>query len=132
MTREVLDRFEQQVHGELRQLDDVLASLRREQGLEVFPLNSRMLDRAVELSVAGLSLKPFDKPILAAVLERAGELREAGESDLCSCEMDADLQPWDRNGAAKQPLTNLYDAAAVWVYGDFELRAPERPENWPG
>jgi hypothetical protein len=110
----------------------VLASLRREQRLEVFPLNGRMLERAVELSVAGLSLKPFDQAILAAVLGRAGELREAGETDLCFCEMDADLQPWDRNGAAKQALTDLYDAAGVWVYGDFELRAPERPENLPG
>ena len=131
MTREVLDRFEQQVHAELRQLDDVLASIRREQGVEVFPLNGNMLERSVDLSAMGLSLKPFDQAILSAVLGRAVELRDAGERDVCFCETDADLQPWDRNGEAKQPLMELYDAAAVWVYGDFELREPERPGQWP-
>ena len=130
-TREVLDRFEQQVHAELRQLDEVLASIRRERGVEVFPLNGNMLERAVDLSAMGLSLQPFDQAILAAVLGRAEELRDAGERDACFCETDADLQPWDKNGEAKHPLTELYDSAAVWVYGDFELREPERPERWP-
>lgn len=129
-TREVLDRFEKQIHSELRQLDDTLASLPREQGLEVFPLNENMLDRAVSLSALDLSLKPFDQAILAAVLVRAGELRQVGEVDLCFCEMDSDLQPWDKHGNAKQPLTDLYDNATLWVYGDFSLRAPERPEQW--
>jgi hypothetical protein len=132
MTREVLDRFEQQVHAELKQLDDTLASLRREPGIEVFPLNENMLKRAVDLCTLDLSLKPFDQAILAAVLVRAEELRRAGEADLCFCETDTDLQPWDRRGDAKQPLTDLYDAAALWVYSDFDLRAPERPENWEG
>jgi hypothetical protein len=132
VTREVLDRFEQQIQAELRQLDGMIASLRREPGLEVFALNEAMLDRAVDLSTTDLSLKPFDQAILAAVLIRAEELRRTGEVDLCFCETDADLQPWDRNGDAKQRLTDLYDAVAVWVYGDFELSAPERPENWPG
>ena len=89
-----------------------------------------MLERAVELSALYLSLKPFDQAILA-VLVRAEELRGAGETDLCFCETDADLQPWDKHGRAKQPLTDLYDTAIVWVYGDFDLRAPERPESWP-
>ena len=81
---------------------------------------------------AGSSLKPFDQAILAAVLVRAEELRRAGEAGLCFCETDSDLQPWDKHGDVKRPLTDLYDTAAVWVYGDFDLRAPERPENWPG
>src|SRR5580704_3592832 len=46
MTREVLDRFERQVHAELKQLDATIASLLGETGLEVFPLNESMLDRA--------------------------------------------------------------------------------------
>jgi hypothetical protein len=130
-TREVLDRFEQQVREELRQLDHIIASLRAQPGLEVFPLNERMLERALELSEMDLSLKPFDQAILAAVLVRAEELRSAGASDLCFCEIDAGLQPWDKRGDAKRPLTDLYDAVQVWVYGDFDLNSPERPDRWP-
>jgi hypothetical protein len=66
---------------------------------------------------------------------RSGPLREelgtARETDLCICEADADLQPWDENSDPKQPLTGLYDAASIWVYGDFDMRAPERPDIWP-
>jgi hypothetical protein len=131
ITREVLARFEQQVHTELRQLDETIASLRDAQGLEVFPLNDKMLERAVNLSVLDLSLKPFDQAILAAVLVRAEELRNAGETDVCFCETDADLKPWDKQDNAKQPLTGLYAAASVWVYRNFKIRAPERPANWP-
>jgi len=105
MTREVLDRFERQVHAELRKLDDIIASLRREPGLEVFPLNETMLERAVDLCTLDLSLKPFDQAILAAVLVRAEELRRAGEAGLCFCETDSDLQPWDKHGDVKRPLT---------------------------
>lgn len=130
-TREVLDRFELQVRTELRQLDDILASLRRQPGLEVFPLNERMLEQAIVLSELDLSLKPFDQAILAAVLVRAEELRTANDLELCFCETDADLQPWDKRGEAKRPLTDLYDAAQVWVYGDFDLNSPERPDHWP-
>jgi hypothetical protein len=122
ITRQVLDRFEQQVHTELRQLDSTLVSLRGEPGLEVFPLNENMLERAVDLSTLSLSLRPFDQAILAAILVRAEELRDAGETDVCFCEIDADLQPWDKRGGSKQPLMGLYDAADVWVYGDFEFR----------
>jgi len=129
--REVLDRFEQQVRGELRQLDDVLKSIRAEPGLELFPLKERMLDRAMDLAQTDLSLEPFDQAILAAVLVRAEELRSQGETDLCFCVTDADLQPWGKRGKAKPLLTKLYDDALVWVYGDFGMNAPERPDNWP-
>ena len=90
-----------------------------------------MLERAVHLSTMDLQLKPFDQAILAAVLVRAEDLRNAGAADVCFCEKDSDLQPWDKRDEAKQPLTNLYDESAVWVYGDFSLRAPDRPEIWP-
>jgi len=66
-----------------------------------------------------------------AVLVRAEELLRADDSELCFCETDADLQPWDKRGEAKRPLTDLYDAAQVWVYGDFDLNSPERPDHWP-
>ncbi len=130
-TREVLDRFERQVRSELRQLDDVLTSIHTEPGLELFPLNEHMLARAIELAQVDLWLEPFDQAILAAILGRAEGLRKQGETDLCFCEVDADLQPWDRRGNAKQLLTELYDEALIWVYGDFGMNAPERPETWP-
>jgi broad specificity phosphatase PhoE len=94
-TRLVLQRFEQQVQAELRSLDGTLGALRTKPEIEVFPLTERMLERAVELTGLDLSLKPFDQAILSAVLGRARELAEAGESDFCFCELDADLQPWD-------------------------------------
>jgi hypothetical protein len=131
ITRGVLDRFEQQVRAELRQLDETIRGLRTRAGVNLYALNERMLSKTIELAEMNLGLKPFDQAILGAVLIRAEELREKGEADLCFCEMDADLQPWDKNGNAKQPLTDLYDRSNVWVYGDFSLTLPERPEDWP-
>jgi hypothetical protein len=131
VTREVLGNFEQQVKAELKELDDTLSSIRREPGVEVFPLNENMLDRATNLSATGIRLTPFDQAILAAILVRSEELRHAGTVDFCFCEIDADLQPWDKRGGAKQPLTDLYDKAGLWVYGDFDMREPQRPKSWP-
>jgi hypothetical protein len=130
-TRDVLDLFEQQVRNELKQLDDIIASLRGQPGLEVFPLNENMLERAVSLSELDLSLKPFDQAILASVLVRAEELRSSGQVELCFCETDADLQPWGKDGKAKRTLRELFDTAHIWVYRDFEMNHPERPESWP-
>jgi len=113
VTREVLDRFEQQVRAELRRLDDFIRGLKTEAGVDVYALNEHMLSKSIDLAEMNLGLKPFDQAILGAVLGRAEELRARGETDLCFCEMDADLQPWDKNGDAKQPLTELYDRAGV-------------------
>ena len=114
------------MRSELKQLDDTIASIRLDAGLEVFALNDRMLERSVDLIVLGLSLKPFDQAILAAVLVRAEELRAQGEEDLCFCETDSDLQPWDRDRNAKEPLKSLFDRAGVWVCGNLGMTAPER------
>jgi hypothetical protein len=114
----------------LRQLDQTLASLRARSGVDVFPLNEQVLLKLLELSGLDLGLKPFHQAILAAILVRAEELTFAGEHDLCFREIDADLQTWDKNGLANQPITNLYEACSVWVYGDFDLNTPARPENW--
>jgi hypothetical protein len=131
LTREVLERFEKRVLSELKQVDATLASLRHTPGLEVFPLNEAMLQQAADLSDLDLALEPFDQAVLAAVLIRSAELRNTGETELSFCEIDTDLQPWNKKGKAKQPLTSLYDAAFVWVYGDFDMRTPERPDDWP-
>jgi primosomal protein N' len=96
--REVLDRFEQQVRGELRQLDNVLKSIRKEPGVDVFPLKETMPEQATKLAETDLLLEPFDQANLAAILGRAADLREQGETELCFCVEDADLQPWDRRG----------------------------------
>ena len=120
-----------QVDAELRQLDRLIGSIRDQPGVEVFPLNDRILAKAVEVAGLDLALKPFDQSVLAAVLGRAAELREAGETDLCFCEADADLHPWGKDGRAKPWLTELYNEAQVRVYGDFSLTSPERPKQWP-
>ncbi len=130
-TRRVLDVFEQEVNQQLNNLDQALQGIHQLPGVEVFPLNEQMLRRSAELSLAGLDLKPFDLAILAAVLVRCDELRASGELDLNFCEQDSDLQPWDRNRNPKQTLVDLYNAAGVWVFRDFTLSYPPKPDTWP-
>ncbi|HLL01719.1 MAG TPA: hypothetical protein VK539_14110 [Myxococcaceae bacterium] len=129
--RRVLGIYEQQVKRELRQLEETLQLFLKKPGLEVFPLNERMLKYEVELSPLDLGLQSFDHAVLASVLGRADELKAAGESDLAFCELDSHLQPWDKDGRAKQPLASLYDERWIWVYGNFALVDPERPPDWP-
>jgi hypothetical protein len=129
--RRVLDRYEAAVLTELDNLDVRLRSLQSHPGVEVFPLGDEMLVRAVELSTQNIDLKPFDQSILAAVLVRAETLRGQGADDVSFCELDGDLQPWDKNGRSKQPLTGLYDSAGVWVYGDFAMENPPRRQGFP-
>jgi len=128
-TRLVLDQFERLVKRDLDNLEARLEGLKAEKGLNVFPLSTDMLERSIALATE-LDLKPFDNSILAAILVRAYELLKEGEPDLAFCELDGDLQPWDKNGNAKPVLTRLYDDARVWVYGDFTMTTPEPPENW--
>jgi hypothetical protein len=125
VVREVLDQYEAEVGKELDGLDAALEALRRQAGMDVFALNDRMLERAVDLSAKNLNLQPFDQAILAGVLVRAEELRTQGADDLCFCELDSDLQPWDKDGRSKQPLKDLYDSARIWVYRDFAMSSPE-------
>ena len=130
VTRRVLDRFERLVNNDLDRVEESLSALRSEAGLEVFPLSEAMLERSVGLAIEKLDLKPFDNSILAAVLVKAEELRQQGNSDLAFCELDWDLRPWDRNRRRKPTLKRLYDDVHVWVYGDFTLTTPEPPASW--
>lgn len=130
--RLALDRFKQTVEAELKSLPATLDGLRRSPDVEVFALTERMLERAAALGASERKLDPFDQAILAAVLEKAEELRARGEHDICFCELDSDLQPWDKRGNAKSDLTRLYDEKRVWVYGDFELMWPPTPPDWHG
>lgn len=128
-TREVLDKFERLVKQDLDNLEADLENLKTEKGLEVFSLTQEMLEKSVALATE-IDLKPFDNSILAAILIRAKELKESGETDLVFCELDSDLQPWDKNGNSKPVLTNLYNDARLWVYSDFTMTRPELKAGW--
>lgn len=132
VVRVALDQYEAAVLAELDELEERLRALTQHPGIEVFPLNERMLAKAVELATLDLKLESFDQAILAAVLVRAEQLSDEGADEIAFCELDSDLQPWDRKGDARQPLTGIYDSAHVWVYGDFTLSMPERPPDFPG
>jgi hypothetical protein len=131
-TRRVLNLLERQVRIDLNELDQTLTSLTQQPGLEVFPFDGAMLEKTAGFALEKLDLHPFDQAILAAVLLRAGTLRSEGETEFAFCELDSDLQPWDKHGKRKEPLTSLYDVAGIWVYSDFVLKSPPRPENWTG
>ncbi|MGH7462105.1 MAG: hypothetical protein ACREMA_13925, partial [Longimicrobiales bacterium] len=124
-----LDRMETVVREHLARIDDEMQQLRGAPGIDIFAMNDQMLDRCSALSFEGLELKPHDQAVLAAVLVRAEELLRDGHRELYFCELDADLQPWDRSGARKEKLAQLYDNANVWVYGDY-LNTPPTPADW--
>jgi predicted nucleic acid-binding protein len=126
--RHTLDRMESMVQRDLDQLNALLENLRREQGLEIFNMDEQMLELSAEFSHLGL--QPFDQAILASILVKAKTLRESGVEDFAFCELDSDLQPWDRIGESKEPLASFYDQAGIWVYQDFLLNQPERPTGW--
>lgn len=132
IVREVLDTYENVLQRELDRLEERLATLGKEPGVEVFPLTDRTLERSVQLGTERLELEPFDNSILAAVLTRADELKSADKSaEMFFCELDSHLQPWDKVGNRRLPLAQLYDDAHVWVYGDFSMQSPDRPVDWP-
>jgi hypothetical protein len=49
-----------------------------------------------------LSLKPYDLAVLAAVIVKSEELQAEGHPWVGFCELDSDLQPWDKSGARKR------------------------------
>jgi hypothetical protein len=130
-TRRVIDQMEGRVKADLEKLDEELDNLSHAKGMETFHLSQLMLERCTELSHKKLDLQPFDQAILAAILVRAEELRTQDVDHMDFCELDSHLQPWDKDSRPKKPLTEIYDQARIWVYGDFLLQAPENPEGWP-
>ena len=127
--RKTLDQMEGLVKRDLGQLDEILASLDKEHGVEIFSMNEDMLVRSVQL--LHLGLQPFDQAILASILVKAETLKKNGIERFSFCEADSDLQPSDKLGAPKEPLLSIYDQAAIWVYQDFLLQEPQMPANWP-
>ncbi len=131
IVRRALDRMESSVKRDLNRLENTLADLKRKSGLEIFDITQTIAERCTDLSFMSLNLQAFDQMILSAVLVRSEELVRSGEQDIAFCQIDADLQPWDKNRNLKQPLASLYNNARVWVYGDFLLQTPAKPSDWP-
>ncbi len=128
---DVLSRFEQYAAKDRQDAPARIALLRREP-LDVFALDEQALARSIQIAAdTSLALQSFDLAILAAILVRGEALHAAG-TRVSFCTLDRDLQPWDRKSAKRPELSALYDAAGVWVYGDFLLETPVRPESWPG
>lgn len=73
----------------------------------------------------GIELQPYD----LGVLEAATRIRSTG-SRISFCTLDSHLWPWARQ-ARRDALQDLSDAATVWVYRDFMMDTPERPDLWP-
>lgn len=118
--RRVLDLFDAKVRSQVANMDLTMSALRAHKHVELIPLDDEMLERAIDIGASDLGLEPYDQAVLAAVLVKAARLASAGETDVVFCELDGDLQPWDRSGNAKQPLRRLYVEAGVKVQGDFE------------
>jgi hypothetical protein len=127
VTRRVLDQMEGRVRADLEKLDETLNNLKGAKGLEIFHLSQAMLELCTQLSHDKLDLQPFDQAILAAILVRAQELLAEGVDQMDFCELDAHLQPWDKESRPKKRLTELYDRVHIRVYGDFLLSVPEKP-----
>lgn len=108
-----LEKFERSVSTELRALDSRLEQLRGCVGVQIFALSEGMLERAIALRTQAPDLKPFDEAILAAVLERADELRQAGATSLSFCTLDSDLRT--------ASLAPLYQRAGLAVHNGFEF-----------
>ncbi len=128
--RSGIDLMENLVKSDLRQIEMALRDLAKSAGLDVFPTSSAMLARSIDLCYELPELKPYDQAVLAAILVRSDELLKSGEHELAFCELDSDLQPWDRSRHLKPKLTELYDRANIWVYGDYLLQTPKMPAGW--
>ena len=126
-----IDLMENVVKNDLRRMEATLRDLTKSPGLDVFPMSHAMLARSTDLCFELAELKPYDQAVLAAILVRADELLKNGERELVFCELDSDLQPWDRSRRLKPKLTDLYNRANIWVYGDYLLQGPAiMPKDW--
>ena len=127
----VFNQFDGLVANELTKVPERLISLAKHPNLNVFPLSESMLERQVSIGAMDTSLKPYDMAVLAAILVRAEDLQQQGYSWVGFCELDSDLQPWDKNGVLKPILSDLYKASRIWVYRDFLVEdVDELPQIW--
>jgi hypothetical protein len=117
-----LNLFEGRVKRDFEALEGKLLSLRKAQNIEVFALSEAMLERSIALSSThGVELEPFDNAILAAVLERAAELRAGGAVDVVFATLDAHLLPWFRKTSKpREELQGLYASVGLQVVDGFD------------
>ena len=132
VTFRIFSQFDRLIDSEIKQrIPERLNALASHPGLSIFPLSEPMLERQVSIGSMGVSLKPYDLAILAAVLVKSEELQQEGYPWVGFCELDSDLQPWDKSGARKPILSDLYDHSRVLVYSDFLLEEINGiPESW--
>jgi hypothetical protein len=129
--RTMLSRFQERVTSDLAGLNDKLRSITSAAGVEVLPLDDAVLDMSLELYFNEVELSEFDRAVVATVLTKGRSLRDGGEADVSFCELDSKLWPWEkRTGQPRAEFKKLYDDAGVWVYSDFTLTIPERPEGF--
>jgi predicted nucleic acid-binding protein len=119
--RTFIAAYANSVQAELDTLDTRIDAIKFLTGVEVFALDQRMLDRAIQLRAEVATLKPFDEAILAAILVKAGDLTKLGATELFFCELDGDLLPFDRTGQPRKVLADLYRQSGIAVRRDFEV-----------
>ena len=129
----MLSRFEGHVRSGLDKLNDTLLNITKAAGVEVLPLDDAALRMSVELHFTEVVLSELDRAVLATVLTKGRSLRDSGETDVTFCDLDSDFWPWEKGAKGirrpRAELKKLYDNAGVWVYSDFTLTSPERPEG---
>ncbi len=127
----VFDQFDGLVANELMKVSERLDELAKHPSLNVFPLSEPMLERQISIGAMELALKTFDLAVVAAMIVKSEELRQEGNTWVGFCEMDSDLQPWDKSGARKRVLGDLYDDVQIFVYPDFLLEdIDDLPDGW--
>jgi hypothetical protein len=129
--RMMLSSFEGHVNSGLDKLNDTLLDITKAAGVEVLPLDDAALGMSLELHFKEVELSEFDRAVLATVLSKGQSLRDRGETSVSFCELDSGLWPWQKKtGRPRSEFKKLYDDAGVWVYSDFTLTSPERPEGF--
>jgi predicted nucleic acid-binding protein len=127
----IFDKFGGLVGNELQRVSERLNDLAKNPSVNVFALSEEMLERQVSIGAMEFFLEPYDLAVLAAVIVKSEELQQAGYSWVGFCELDSDLQPWDKSGARKPILSELYNNSRIWVYSDFLLEGVEDiPNDW--
>lgn len=100
-----------------------LEAIRFTPGVKVFPLDEQIISRMLEISVSPFfNLQPMDQAVFASVLAAGKKLYSVSGQTSLFCEMDSDLQPWDKNGDKRPSFFNSYHDAGVRVIEDFVIQ----------
>lgn len=126
----ILSQYDEYVNVEKRKSPARITELLGNRAVNIIPLDETMLARSTALvATDDVNLQSFDLAILATVLVWSERMRLSGNT-ISFCEKDSDLQPWIKDMSPKHTLMNLYKAQRVWVYGDFTMSWPRRPDEF--